>query len=115
MKRKQTNKRCNSDPDIRHTETIKPTAIGESNGIGKMFKKRLMRFGRSMVAASTLMPLDFEHPSYPGDSNYPRAYYEDDEDAIYEFRKYCEEQEWNKVHWQEQPQRQRAYQVGYCS
>lgn len=53
-------------------------------------RRVLNAFGKSMIDASAVMPLPCEHP-YSDRNNglYPTAYFED-EDAIYEFRKYCE-------------------------
>ncbi len=85
---------------------------GEHNKISVLnrgsFKKTLIGFGRSITASSSIMPLPYEHPHHP--DSYPSVYYDEDEDAIYDFRKYCDAQaqEWNKV------QQQRTYQVGYC-
>lgn len=80
--------------------------LSKDGPISRRFKKGFRSFGKSMAAASSVMPLPCEHP-HPQDTSYPQVYYED-EDAIYEFRRYCQSQEWNRV------QKERKYQVGYC-
>jgi hypothetical protein len=55
-----------------------------------MFRRGATAFGKSMIHASAVMPLGgTEYPNYPT-NNYPEAYWEDEEDYLYEFRRYCQ-------------------------
>jgi len=66
---------------------------GRGSVLRKSFRKGLWSFAKVMKFASDGMPLPCECPV---DSGLPQMYWEDDNEAIYEFRRYCEARKWNE-------------------